>query len=249
MELRMKTGWYVLLACIPLLAISSLAGAAGNDISKVNGSVRVEAGEVAGDVETVNGSIRIEAGSTAAAVETVNGSIEVGDHATVTTLNTVNGGIRVGEQARAASIETVNGTLKLGAGSQISGPVSSTNGAMLLSKGAEVRGKLSNVNGRIVLESAHVSGGLETVNGDITLGAGSRVEGGILVQKPSFSLFNWNRRSPKIVIGPDVVVAGPLKFEQPVELHVSNRAKIGPVSGAKAVPFSGDDPDDQKVER
>lgn len=245
-ESRLKRCCYVLLTCIPLLA-----GATGNDISKVNGSIHVNAGEVAGDVETVNGSIRIEEGATAAAVETVNGSIQVGDRATVTTLNSVNGGISVGEQARAAAVETVNGTLKFGEGSQVSGPVSSTNGAILLDKGADVRGKLSNVNGRIVLTSAHVGGGLETVNGDITLADGSRVEGGILVRKANFNLFRWTHRPPKIVIGPNVVVAGSLTFEQEVDLHVSNRAKIGPVSGAKAVPFSGDEPDtaEQQVER
>lgn len=246
MELRMKNYWYVLITCIPLVA-----GAAGNDISKVNGSIHVDAGEVVGDVETVNGSIRIEAGATAAAVETVNGSIQVGDRATVTTLNSVNGGISLGEQSQVSSVETVNGGLKFGAGAQVSGSVSSTNGSILLAKGADVRGKLSNVNGKIVLESAHVGGGLETMSGDITLSTNSRVEGGILVRKRNFNLFNWNGKPPKIVIGPNVVVTGPLKFEQEVELYVSNSAKIGPVSGAKAVSFSGDDPAaaTQKVER
>jgi len=39
------------------------------------------------------------------------------------------------------------------------------------------------------------------------------------------------------------VIAGPLKFEREVELYVSTRAQIGPVTGAKPIPFSGNDPD------
>ena len=83
-----------------------------------------------------------------------------------------------------------------------------------------------------------------TTNGDIDIGAGSRIEGGILVDKPRGS--NWfgkKRRPPTVVIGPDAVVEGTLRFEQPVDLYVSNRARIGPVSGATAIPFTGDTPD------
>ena len=100
----MKSFWYALLCFIPLVA------AADNDVSKVNSSIRIEAGQVVGDVESVNGSIHIEDGATTEDVETVNGSITIGDRAQVEQLNTVNGGIRIGEQTRARGIETVNGS-------------------------------------------------------------------------------------------------------------------------------------------
>jgi hypothetical protein len=47
----MKTLYLALLACLPLAAV-----AGEGRVSKVNGSVRVEAGQSAGDVSTVNGS-------------------------------------------------------------------------------------------------------------------------------------------------------------------------------------------------
>jgi len=94
----------------------------------------------------------------------------------------------------------------------------------------------------MTLEGARVDGRLKTVNGNITVGADSRVGGGILVEKPGFSLFGGNRNTPKIVIGPNAVVDGTLEFEREVELYVSNSAKIGQVKGAKPVMFSGAQP-------
>lgn len=239
----MKGSWLALLTCLPLAVL-----AAGNDISKVNGSIRVSAGETAGDVATVNGSITLEDGVTAENVETVNGSINIGRNCVVKSIESVNGGISLDDGARAARVETVNGTLRLENNAQVSGDVTAVNGAASLEKGADIAGRLSNVNGKMTLRGAHVGAGLHTVNGDINVGPGSRVEGGILVEKPSFNIFRSNRRKPRIVIGPDAVVEGTLKFEREVDLYVSDRAKIGEVQGANAVTFSGSEPD-TKVEK
>jgi hypothetical protein len=231
------------LACLPLAALADT----GN-VSKVNGSVRIEAGESAGDVSTVNGSVTVEEGATARDVETVNGSINIARNCTVEGVETVNGGITLGPGAKAASVETVNGTLRFGEGVRVSGDVSAVNGSATLEKNVDVSGGLSNVNGKMTLTAAHVGGGLHTVNGDITVGADSRVERGILVEKPSLTWFNRSRREPRIVIGPGAVVEGKLKFEHGVQLLVSDRAKIGPVEGAKAVTFSGDEPGRTELE-
>ena len=96
-------------------------------------------------------------------------------------------------------------------------------------------------NGGIQLDAAHVGGGIDTVNGDITIGANSRVEGGILVEE-NHSWFASNSRKPRIVIGPHAVVQGTLKFKREVELWVSDSATIGAVDGASAQKFSGDRP-------
>lgn len=240
----MKNCWYALLL-IPLLAI------ADGNISKVNSSIRVNAGEIVGNVGSVNGSITIEDGATAQDVETVNGSITIGDRTTVQGIDTVNGGVRIGDLAKAASVETVNGKLRIGAGSQIAGDVTAVNGSIALAKGADVRGRLENVNGSMELDAAHVGGGLETTNGDISVGAGSRIEGGILVEKPRGNWFGKPRR-PTITVGPDAEVQGTLKFEREVDLFVSNRAKIGPVTGATAITFAGAEPsasDREQVEK
>jgi hypothetical protein len=230
----MKTLYLALLACLPLAAVAGEGG-----VSKVNGSVRVEAGQSAGDVSTVNGSVTIEEGATAEDVSTVNGSISI---------ESVNGGVSLGSGSKASRMETVNGTLRLAERAQVSGDVSAVNGSAKLAKGADIQGELSNVNGKMDIDAAHVGGGLKTVNGDIEVGPDSRIEGGILVEKPNLNWFNRNRRVPRIVIGPGAVVEGRLRFEHEVQLLVSDRAKIGAVEGAKAVTFSGDEPSNARLE-
>ena len=210
----------ILLALTLLLPLAAVA--ADNDIDKVNGSVQVDAGQHAGDVSSVNGSVH------------------VGDHAVVQKASTVNGSVDLGAQARAGELGTVNGAIRLAGGSQVDGKVEAVNGAISLAQGAQVDGHLSNVNGAINLDAAHVAGGLETVSGDITVGAGSHVEGGILVDKPNNGWFHWSsERKPVVVIGPHAVVQGTLEFRRPVVLKVSDSAQIGPVKGATAEKFSG----------
>src|SRR5262249_52431113 len=92
-------------------------------------------------------------------------------------------------------------------------------------------------------EAAHVGGGIKTTNGDIEIGTGSRVEGGIVVEKPHGQNWFGKHKPPTIIIGPDVIVTGDLRFDQPVHLYVSSRAHIGNVTGATPVSFTGDRPD------
>ena len=85
-----------------------------------------------------------------------------------------------------------------------------------------------------------LDGSIETVNGDVTVGVGSHVKGGIRVEKPTG---NWGPRMgkpkvPRIVIGPNAVVEGSLVFEREVTLHVHQSARIGKVSGASVRPYT-----------
>jgi len=218
----MKRAIPVLAAALSLV-LASGAFARGIDVDKVNGSIHIENGQQAGELSTVNGSIRVESGATAEKVSTVNGGIELGDNVTVDSVETVNGGIELGQGARVArTIEAVNGHIQL-------------------AQGADVAGKASNVNGRIELDAAHVGGGIETVSGDVEIGASSRVEGGLLVEKPHG--FSWGKnKNPRIVIGPHAVVDGTLEFRRDVDLYVSDTAKVGTITGARANTFSGDHP-------
>ena len=210
-------------ATLVALLVAGSACARGIDVDKVNGSIHIESSQQAGNLSTVNGSIRVEDGASAAKVSTVNGGIELGERVIVD------------------SAETVNGGIELGAGARINGAVDSVNGGVRLAKGAEVTGHASNVNGRFVLEAAHIGGGIETVSGDIEIGADSHVEGGIVVDKPHG--WSWGKqRNPRIVIGPRAVVQGTLEFRREVELYVSDSAKVGTITGAKAQSFSGDQP-------
>jgi DUF4097 and DUF4098 domain-containing protein YvlB len=195
-----------------------------------------------GKTSSVNGSISVQAGQPATNVETVNGSIKVDDEGAVTTGETVNGSITLGQHATAKSLETVNGAITLDDGVKVSSDVTTVNGKLTLDKGADVGGRLENVNGTIRLTEAHVGGGIHTTSGDIEIGANSKVEGGIKVERESMGFHFGKNSVPRVVIGPGAVVDGPLTFQRKVNLYVSDSAKIGPVTGAEAVKFSGDRP-------
>lgn len=196
------------------------------------------------DYDRVNGSVDIDDNEIAGTAETVNGSITLGRNARAESLETVNGRIALGEGAMAASAETVNGGITLNAGARLTGDAEVVNGSISLRDRTEVRGDVSSVNGELELSNAQVLGNIETVSGDITIGANSRVGGGITVRKPTSmgSWWNNNSRPPRIVIGPNAVVSGALKFEREVELFISDSAKTGPIEGATAKRFSGANP-------
>jgi acetyltransferase-like isoleucine patch superfamily enzyme len=192
------------------------------DIDKVNGSIHVPDNATAGKLSTVNGGIRVGANAHAKSAETVNGGIDVESGSTIDSLETVNGGVHLGENVK------------------VSGTVEAVNGSITLAQGADVTGHASNVNGGIKLDGAHVGGGLETVSGDITIGANSRVEGGVLVNEDHSWFRMGSSRKPRIVIGPHATVQGKLAFKRDVDLYVSDSATIGPVEGATPTKFSGD---------
>jgi hypothetical protein len=191
---------------------------------------------------SVNGSLHVVAGKEASDVTTVNGSIRIDDNAAVLSAATVNGSIHAGAHATATSLRTVNGSISLGDGVRVSGGAGSVNGDLTLGDGADVSGSLGNVNGKISLTAAHVAGGISTVSGDIKIMGASHVEGGILVKRQSGFGFSFGEDIPRIVIGPGATVQGDLRFERKVRLFVSDKATIGNVTGATAVPFTGDSP-------
>lgn len=210
---------------LSLLLASTPAFADGQGISKVNGSITAESGQQYGDLSTVNGSIRLHGGTRAGDADTVNGSIRGDDDVEVGSLGTVNGSIRLGTNAR------------------IDGKVETVNGSIFIGRGGSVNGSVSTVNGAIGLVAVAVDGNVETVSGDVTIGVDSRVTGDVRVSKPSS---NWlpfsvgsSRRAPRIVVGPNAEVRGRLVFEREVTLYVHDSARIGDVSGATAVRYSG----------
>lgn len=217
------------LSTLALLACSGIAFAqapAPTSIDRVNGSITAEAGRAYGDLETVNGGIRLGAGAQARDVETVNGGISGEDDVRARSLSTVNGGIRMGQRA------------------QLDGDVETVNGGIFLDRGGNVRGSVSTVNGAIGIVDTDVGGGLRTVSGDITVGVGSHVRGGVRVDKPGrvMGISFRKPKVPRIVVGPGAVVEGALVFEREVVLHVHDSARIGTVTGATAIRYSGNVP-------
>lgn len=207
-----------------LCAGASAPALAQQDIDKVNGGITAEAGQRYGDLETVNGGIQLENGAKFEDASTVNGGIQGGDDLVGDSLETVNGGVRLGMRAQVGSVETVNGMI-------------------FLDRGGRVRGDISNVNGGIGLVGTEVGGNIETVSGDITVGADSHVKGHVRVEKPNNHGISFGKqRVPRIVIGPNAAVDGPLLFERNVKLYVHVSARIGKVTGATAIPYSGATP-------
>lgn len=211
-----------LVLALSLALAASTAFAKGDDVSKVNGSVEVAAGQAAGDVSTVNGSVKLADGATLADASTVNGSVKAGNDVTVD----------------AAS--TVNGSLRFGTGARVKGGLETVNGSIFLDANGQVGRDITTVNGAIGIVRTQVDGKIETVNGDVTVGVGSHVKGGLRVIKPKS---NWmpvrtNSRKPRIVIGPDAQVDGTLVFEREVTLYVHETAKTGTITGATAIPFA-----------
>jgi DUF4097 and DUF4098 domain-containing protein YvlB len=214
----------LLAATLALTLALPLAHAAdGKDVDKVNGSITASAGQAWGALTTVNGSIHVDDGATTGNAETVNGSIKVGDNARTGDLETVNGGIRLGHDVQAGDLTTVNGSI-------------------FADHGDRLAKDIETVNGSIGLVHTELAGGIRTVTGDITVGVNSHVHGGIHVDKQQhgWSIHLNKQRPPRIIVGPGATVDGPLVFEREVVLYVHDSARIGPVSGAKVLHFSGD---------
>ena len=220
-RIRSAVLFLALAAATPL----AFAGAPAGDrsIDKVNGSIDAEAGQTYGSLETVNGSIRIATGAHTGSAETVNG------------------GIKVADNVHSGGLTTVNGSINLGAHVQVDGGIETVNGGVFVDRGGQVGKGVSTVNGAIGLVDTVLGGGIDTVNGDITVGVGSHVKGGIKVEKPSphwLPISFGKRTPPRIIVGPNAVVDGPLVFEREVKLYVHSSARIGSVSGATAVRYS-----------
>jgi hypothetical protein len=169
-------------------------------------------------------------------------------HEPAEAIETMTRDISLGAQARAESLESVSGSITLRRESRVSGHVETGRGEILLEPGSEVAGKLSNNSGTIRIDRAHVGGLVSTTDGDIYVGADSRLDGGILVHKrdvAGLSFFDLKlgvpigrSTPPRVVIGPGAKVAGTLRFKRKVELLVSESATIGPVVGATLVTFT-----------
>jgi cytoskeletal protein CcmA (bactofilin family) len=223
------------------------------DVTSFNRSVAVEGSQYPSDLSTTNGGIFVDSGQKAGRVSAVNGGIHVGSEATVGEVSTVNGGVTLGTGATAQSLHTVNGSINVGPGTHIKGEVRTVNGGFNLAEGVDIGGDLANFNGRMHLVGVHIGGSVQTRTGDIYVGPGSHIDGGLRVPawinhgsdswltRLIFGNFNSSdEHVPTIIIAPGAVVSGTLHFEREVNLYVSSRAKIGPVEGATPSPYAGE---------
>lgn len=192
------------------------------------------------NLDTVNTDIVLGAGSKVGDLESVNGRIQLGDGVQAGTIDAVNGEIRLGAEVRAVSVSTVNGDIRAEPGLMVEDEVETVNGRIDLGAGARLGGDVSTVNGQVQLDSATVAGKLELVSGEIDTGRGSVIEQGIRVKKPT----GWsdNRRNPRVIVGPETIVRGPIRLEVETDLWVHDTASIQTVEGGSAKRYSGERP-------
>ncbi|HEY9253858.1 MAG TPA: hypothetical protein VIP30_04910 [Stenotrophomonas sp.] len=223
--------WLALIAATPALAQQSQ--------NKISGDIDIQAGEQSGSLATVSGDIHIASKAQTRSAHTVSGDITVDADATVGELVTTSGEVKIAEKGKAGGAKSVSGSVTLGRNAVVDGDVTSVSGNVFADRGTRISGDVTSVSGSIGLVQTEVGGGIHFVSNDVTVGVGSHVKGGITLKKPQFS--NQDR-PPRVVIGPNAVVDGPLTFELPVQLYVHSSAKIGAISGATAIKFSTDTP-------
>lgn len=198
---------------------SAIAADEGASITKVNGSIDLQAHGSAGELKNVNGSIRVGEGAQVEAIKSVNGSVTIGDGARVS-----------------GDVKSVNGGVDMGADSQVGGDLKTVNGHIATQPGAVVSGAVKSANGTMELKGAR-AGSIETTNSDIELSDGTVVLGDLIVHKPDSGLFHFGNDSkpPHIVIGENCEVRGELNFEREVYLEVADSAKIGKITGVQPI--------------
>lgn len=209
-------------------------------LKTVNGRIAIGADcEIGGDVSTVNGSIRIGPATSAGAIHTTNGSITLDQAVEAESVATTNGRVRIGNDARIGeSVGSTNGSIELDAGARVSGAVETSNGHITAAEGVIIADEVRSNNGRVRLTGVDVRF-VSTANGPIELLDGTHVRDGLEVRPVRGTTPD---EPPRIIIGRDVVVDGPLRFEREVELWVHESARIGEVEGAEARVYSGDRP-------
>lgn len=212
-----------------------------DDVSNINGSVQVgRECVVNGAVSNVNGSIRIGEDSQVESIRNVNGSIGLERGVRTGTVRNVNGAIRIdGDGIVKGNIANTNGRIEIGANGRISGGVSNVNGRVTVEEGSRIEGAISTVTGQIQMMASSAAG-VETTKGNIELLDGTHIAGGLTVKRPGG--LSRKNKVPRIVIGDEVKVDGPLRFEQEVELYVHETASVGEVSGAEPILYTGDRP-------
>lgn len=214
----MKFSRVMTMAAGLLLSMATAAASAGDgrDVTSVNGSVDTSAGETYGTLSTVNGDVHVKGGTTASVAKTVNGDVTID------------------ADAKVGSARTVNGSVEVHDGAAIEREATTVNGGIDVGHKARVGGDVTTVSGDIDLNGAEVVGRLETHNGDIRLRDGARVQGGIHVRKKNDTGWHWgdDHDDPvKVNICATCEVAGELRFDREVVLHVEPGAKIGQVIG------------------
>ncbi|HWU76640.1 MAG TPA: hypothetical protein VN043_09050 [Rhodanobacter sp.] len=190
----------------------------------------------------VDRATTLKSGFPHGSVYSVDGDVQVAPLARVRKISVVDGDILLGSRARASGLRSVDGRIELDRDVLCTGDVKSVTGHIRLAEGVRVEGDVRTLTGTVDARDAFIGGQLETVAGRVRLSGTTHVEKGILLPRPDPGMTVNNheeRRLPELVIGPGVVVAGPIVAERGAVLKVSRQARIGVVRGVSVQWFDG----------
>ena len=172
--------------------------------------------------DNIFGDIQVASGQEVQNVYSVNGSIELSHRATAMKVETVNGNIEIGDWVRVAQIITVNGNVRIGENFKADDKIATTNGNIRVAQNAKIRGNLQTINGNIVLDSVLIDGVLFNMNGDTELLGKSKLTGDLVYKSNAEHDETRLGRDPILSIAEEVVIAGSIILERPVQLRLAN---------------------------
>lgn len=190
----------------------------------------------------VDRATTVKSGASHGSVYSVDGDVRVESLAHVRKISVVDGNILLGHGAHTSGLRSVDGRIELDSGVICTGNVRSVAGRIRLADGVRVEGDVQTLTGTIDADNASIDGQLETVAGRVRLTGSTHVAKGILLPKPRPNMKVNNheeQRLPVLVIGPGVVVEGPIVAERGGVLKVSRQARIGEVRGISVQWFDG----------
>lgn len=197
---------------------------------------------MAGCTLHVDRATTLKSGVHHGSVYSVDGNVQVQPSAHVRKISVVDGDILLGNWAHASGLRSVDGRIKLDPGVICTGNIKSVTGHITLADGVLVEGDVKTLTGTVDADNAFIGGRLETVAGRVRLTGTTHVAKGILLTRPDPNMTVNNheeRRLPVLVIGPGVVIDGPIVADRGGVLKVSRHAKIGAVRGLSVQWFDG----------
>ena len=186
---------------------------------------------MAGCTLHVDRATSLNSGRPHGSVYSVDGDVRLAPAAHARRISVVDGDIVIGRSARVSALRSVDGRIELGAGAMCRGTVRSVAGRITLADGALVKGDVRTLTGAVEATGATIAGQLETVAGRVRLSGTTHVGKGIMLARPDPSMTVNNheeRRLPVLLIGPGVVVDGPIVAQRGGTLMVSRQAEDRP---------------------
>lgn len=170
----------------------------------------------------------------------VSGDISLADGAQAKAIKGVDSPIRLGAKAQAENIRSVSGDIHLGSRSRVEDDIRSVTGPVAVAEGASIGGSISTLTANVTLQSAFVADSVSTVSGRLVFSGSSNV-GSVRFESPDPDETNPEvLRLPVLLVGPRVVVNGPIEADRGATIVASRSSRLGPVSGATVRYVDGD---------